>query len=40
MIDDSALWSSLPVPAILLDPQDRIADANPAAELFLNASVK
>ncbi len=40
MIDDSALWSSLPVPALLLDPQDNIADANPAAELFLNASIK
>lgn len=40
MIDDMALWSSLPVPAILLDPQDNIADANPAAELFLNASIK
>jgi len=40
VIDDMALWSSLPVPAILLDPQDNIADANPAAELFLNASIK
>lgn len=40
MIDDMALWSSLPVPAILLDPQDNIAEANPAAELFLNASIK
>ena len=40
MIDDSALWSSLPVPAILLDPKDMIADVNPAAELFLNASLK
>ena len=40
MIDESALWSSLPVPAILLDPDDMIDDANPAAELFLNASLK
>jgi len=40
VIDESALWSSLPVPAILLDPDDMIDDANPAAELFLNASLK
>ncbi|MFD1343421.1 two-component system sensor histidine kinase NtrB [Litorisediminicola beolgyonensis] len=37
---DLALWSSLPVPAILIDGQDRIADLNPAAEGFLNNSAK
>lgn len=34
------LWMSLPVPALILDGADLIADANPAAELFLNASVR
>ncbi|MCA0921608.1 two-component system sensor histidine kinase NtrB [Pseudooceanicola nanhaiensis] len=38
--DDSALWASLPVPALLLDPEDRIEAINPAAEGFLNASSK
>ena len=37
---DLHLWSSLPVPALLLDEQDRIADVNPEAEIFLNASSK
>lgn len=37
---DFQLWSSLPVPAMLLDEQDRIADVNPEAEIFLNASSK
>ena len=32
------IWSSLPVPAILIDGGDHIADLNPAAEGFLNAS--
>ncbi|MEJ6398232.1 two-component system sensor histidine kinase NtrB [Yoonia sp. 208BN28-4] len=40
MIFDAALWSSLPVPAILLDPDDTIARINPAAESFLNISAK
>ena len=35
-----ALWASLPVPAFLIDRDDRIEDMNPAAELFLNASAK
>ncbi len=30
------IWTSLPVPALLIDAQDRIAEANPAAELFFN----
>ncbi len=34
------IWNSLPVPAFLLDQTDRIADANPEAEQFLNASAK
>jgi len=40
MPDDMTLWSSLPVPAILLEPDDTIADINPAAEGFLNNSAK
>jgi len=38
MIQDPALWSSLPVPALLLGPGDRIDDGNPAAEAFLDLS--
>ncbi len=38
MISDTALWNSLPVPALLLAPDDRIEDLNPAAESFLNLS--
>ncbi len=34
------LWPSLPIPALLLDANDRIKDANPAAEGFLNTSGK
>jgi len=37
---DMAIWASLPVPALLIDPDDKIADANSAAEGFLNASAK
>ncbi len=33
-----ALWASLPIPALILDAEDRIADVNPAAEAFLNTS--
>ena len=40
MIADSALWNSLPVPALLIAPDDTIADMNPAAELFLNLSAR
>ncbi|MBT8456163.1 MAG: PAS domain-containing protein, partial [Alphaproteobacteria bacterium] len=35
-----AIWASLPVPAFLLDPGDVISEVNPAAELFLNTSVR
>lgn len=40
MIVDTALWSSLPVPALLLDCDDVIIASNPAAESFLNMSTK
>jgi two-component system nitrogen regulation sensor histidine kinase GlnL len=40
MMDELQVWSSLPVPAILIDDQARIAEANPAAEGFMNASAK
>ena len=36
----NALWNSLPVPALLLDTDDTIAESNPAAEAFLNLSAK
>ena len=32
------IWASLPIPALLVDAQNRIADANPAAETFFTAS--
>ncbi len=38
MIVDTALWSSLPVPALLLASDDVIVASNPAAESFLNMS--
>ncbi|MGP6085632.1 two-component system sensor histidine kinase NtrB [Antarctobacter jejuensis] len=34
------IWSSLPVPAILIDADENIGDLNPAAEGFLNNSAK
>lgn len=40
MIEDAALWASLPVPALLLDHMDQIIEINPAAESFLNISAK
>ncbi len=40
MIADDALWASLPIPALLLAPDDTILEPNPAAELFLNLSAK
>ena len=30
------IWASLPIPAILVDAGDKIAEINPAAEGFLN----
>ena len=40
MIPDASLWASLPIPALLLAPDDTILEPNPAAELFLNLSAK
>jgi len=40
MIEDTSLWASLPVPALLLDQDDLIVESNPAAESFLNLSAK
>lgn len=37
---DDAIWTSLPVPALVLDAQDRIARINPAAEGFLLGSAR
>ena len=32
------IWASLPVPALLIDADDRILEINAAAEGFLNVS--
>jgi len=40
MILGEALWSSLPVPSLMLDGDDVITMSNPAAESFLNMSAK
>ena len=32
------IWASLPTPALLIGPDQRITEVNPAAELFLNLS--
>ncbi|MFD2739322.1 nitrogen regulation protein NR(II) [Sulfitobacter aestuarii] len=40
MSREAAIWASLPVPALILDPEDRIEEINPAAEDFLNASAR
>ncbi|MGI3167603.1 two-component system sensor histidine kinase NtrB [Pseudooceanicola sp. C21-150M6] len=40
MTAESDLWNSLPVPALILDQEDRISDVNAAAEGFLNTSAK
>jgi len=37
---DDALWTSLPVPALVLDGQDRIVRTNPAAEGFMMSSAR
>ncbi|MHA6345820.1 two-component system sensor histidine kinase NtrB [Roseivivax sp. CAU 1761] len=37
---ETAIWTSIPVPALIIDEADRIADLNPAGELFLNNSAK
>ncbi|MEQ8292451.1 MAG: ATP-binding protein [Roseovarius sp.] len=40
MSADDAIWTSLPVPALVLDAGDRIARINPAAEGFLMSSAR
>ena len=40
MISDTRIWASLPIPSLLISPDDLIEDANPAAEGFFNASAK
>ncbi|WP_444451675.1 two-component system sensor histidine kinase NtrB [Rhodobacter capsulatus] len=34
------IWNSLPLPALMLDVNDRVIEINPAAELFLNLSAR
>ncbi|WP_343115591.1 two-component system sensor histidine kinase NtrB [Ostreiculturibacter nitratireducens] len=34
------IWSSLPIPALLIDGDDRVLEINPSAELFLNISAR
>ena len=40
MSEDSLIWTSLPVPAVMIGADDAIRDINPAAEGFMNASSK
>ena len=40
MSAQNPIWSSLPVPALVVDERDVILRINPAAEMFLNASSK
>ncbi len=37
-MDNDAIWTALPVPALVIDADDRIARVNSAGEFFLNAS--
>jgi len=37
-MDNDALWTALPVPALVIDGNDNIAQVNSAGEFFLNAS--
>ncbi|TCO71291.1 two-component system sensor histidine kinase NtrB [Rhodovulum euryhalinum] len=39
-LDQDPIWTALPIPAFLLDADDRIAAINPAAELFMNATIR
>ncbi|MBV7379580.1 two-component system sensor histidine kinase NtrB [Maritimibacter dapengensis] len=39
-MDDEELWNALPVPGLIIDEDDHIANANSAAEDFFNASAK
>ncbi len=40
MTGNDTIWASLPVPAFIIDAQDRVVEVNSAAEWFLNASLK
>ena len=40
MNSDGSIWSSLPVPALIIGPTDLIVDLNSAAEGFLNLSAR
>ncbi|MEM6888878.1 MAG: ATP-binding protein [Pseudomonadota bacterium] len=40
MSRETAIWSSLPVPAVIINPDDSICDLNSAAEGFFNVSAK
>ncbi len=40
MTSDHSIWASLPVPAFIIDANDRIIDVNSSGEGFLNASRK
>lgn len=40
MTSDRSIWASLPIPTLIIDPDDRIVDVNSAAEGFLNVSSK
>lgn len=40
MMRDNALWASLPVPTMLIGPDNAIVDINSAAEGFFNVSAK
>lgn len=40
MNSDRAIWSSLPVPTLIIGPDEKIVDINSAAEGFLNVSAK
>ncbi|MCB1328164.1 MAG: PAS domain-containing protein [Maritimibacter sp.] len=39
-MDNDALWTALPVPALVVDAEDNIVKVNSAGEFFLNASQK
>ncbi|MCB1357326.1 MAG: PAS domain-containing protein, partial [Maritimibacter sp.] len=39
-MDNDALWTALPVPALVVDADDNIVKVNSAGEFFLNASQK
>ncbi|NDR58293.1 two-component system sensor histidine kinase NtrB [Aliiruegeria sabulilitoris] len=40
MPGSGTIWASLPIPALVLDPEDRITAINPAGELFFNKTIK